>query len=224
MVSVQGHPSQPQAICTDVPLLSPEREGTPHRTFLRAAELLTSACGTPSGGRHCSRTSCSSGTSLPSGSWSKFFRRSGRERRTQGLAAHCRNRATCKALVGREHHLGPRVGKPLWHSTAGAEHVLGGRGQRSIFPGWIWDSTWSSRMTPFLLHALASLYPLLSFPFGAKPQLSHCFFNPPVAFTLWTLHQDPSLLKGFAQQLGSHVGAEVNPHISELRGLAGGPG
>lgn len=42
-----------------------ERTGTP-----------TSAAGMPSGGRHCSSTSCSSRTSLPRGSCSKFFLRS----------------------------------------------------------------------------------------------------------------------------------------------------
>lgn len=36
----------------------------------------TSAAGMPSGGRHCSSTSCSSRTSRPSGSCSKFFLRS----------------------------------------------------------------------------------------------------------------------------------------------------
>lgn len=36
----------------------------------------TSAAGIPSGGRHCSNTSCSSRTSRPSGSCSKFFLRS----------------------------------------------------------------------------------------------------------------------------------------------------
>lgn len=39
-------------------------------------ETFTSAAGMPSGGRHCSSTSCSSRTSLPRGSCSKFFLRS----------------------------------------------------------------------------------------------------------------------------------------------------
>ena len=48
---------------------------------------LTSATGTPSGGRHCRRTSWSWGTSLLRGSWSKFLRRSGeREKARQGKA------------------------------------------------------------------------------------------------------------------------------------------
>lgn len=86
------------------------------------------------------------------------------------------------------------------------------------FQDGIWDSTWCLRTMPFLLHALASLYPLLSFTFGAKPQLNHRFFPP-----LGSLHQDPSLLKGektrFAQQLGSHIGAKVNAQISGLQGV-----
>lgn len=44
---------------------------------------LTSATGTPSGGRHCRRTSWSRGTSLPRGSWSKFLRRSGKREKTR---------------------------------------------------------------------------------------------------------------------------------------------
>lgn len=44
---------------------------------------LTSATGTPSGGRHCRRTSWSRGTSLPRGSWSKFLRRSGKREGTR---------------------------------------------------------------------------------------------------------------------------------------------
>lgn len=46
---------------------------------------LTSATGTPSGGRHCRRTSWSWGTSLLRGSWSKFLRRSGERERARHI-------------------------------------------------------------------------------------------------------------------------------------------
>lgn len=167
-------------------------ERTSHWAFLWAAELLTSACGTPSGGRHCSRTSCSNGTSLPSGSWSKFLRRSRGERKTQGLPAHAGTGQPAKAWGVRAlaQHQERSVTAQLEQNMSWEEGA-----EAASFPGWIQDSTRCSRSMPFLLHALASLNPLLSFPFGPKPQLNHCFFNSPISFPLWTPHQD-FLLKG----------------------------
>ena len=209
---LQGHvPSLPSCGCRPPGVDAP---------LLLAAELLTSACGTPSGGRHCSRTSCSSGTSLPSGSWSKFFRRSGRKRKTRGLPARCRNRETCKPLVRGEHRLGtrsPRVGKSLWHSTAGAKHVPGRRGQRNN-PGWIQDSTWCSSTMPFLLRAFA----LLSFLFGAKPQLNQFlqlyYFFPPSGVCSRTLLHWREKKQGFHN---SSAPTSVPKRIPEFQGYEG---
>lgn len=62
----------------------------------------TSAAGMPSGGRHCSNTSCSRDTSLPRGSCSKdFFRSEGRERDEKRNIIYTEHVAKLAGMFGR---------------------------------------------------------------------------------------------------------------------------
>lgn len=63
--------------------------------------------------------------------------------------------------------------------------------------GWIWGSTRCSRMIHLLLHVLASLYPILSFPFGANLSLSTVSSAP---------QQSPSGCEGHSSVLLQRLG------------------
>lgn len=114
---------------------------------------LTSACGTPSGGWHRSKTSWSNATSLPCGSSSKFFLRSGGRNTT--------NKDICRHLWGlNETYLSTKLGLvtflnfPLLkhppiaslsmsHSSWPLSHMgIGGTNHVTYYrlPGWFRDA------------------------------------------------------------------------------------